>query len=246
MQKKVAFIIGGSGGIGSAIVKHLLDDNFFVCATYSHAHERVELLRQELKGKSVEFYQMDLLRDGSIDRAMEKILKIHLHVDLVVFCPTLSTIYRSLFDCEWSDFEAHMIVQLKGMVSIMRHLREQIRVKYKTKFIIILTEACTGKPPSHMSPYVTAKYALMGFAKTMVAEFSSYNCTVNTVSPGMVQTELLLSSPSKLVEMAAHNNPLKRIATPDDVARVVSFLVSDRSDYLNGTNILVNGGSTMI
>ena len=132
------------------------------------------------------------------------------------------------------------------MFNVIKSMKEHIKTKQKTKFVIVLTEYCTGKPPSGLSDYVTAKYALMGLAKSMSAELAKYNCTVNMVSPGMVKTKLISNLPPKLVEMTADNNPLKRIAEPSDVAKVILFLSGEGSDYLNGVNILVNGGGVML
>ena len=85
----------------------------------------------------------------------------------------------------------------------------------------------------------------MGMAKTMAIELSQYNSTVNMISPGMVETPLLNSLPSKLIELTSHQNPLSRNALPDDVSSAISFLASDQSNYLNGVNIVINGGGIM-
>lgn len=85
----------------------------------------------------------------------------------------------------------------------------------------------------------------MGMAKSMAVELAKYNCTVNMVSPGMTSTNLISNLPQKLIEITAANNPLGRIARPKDVANVVLFLASDEAEYINGTNILVNGGGIM-
>ena len=97
-----------------------------------------------------------------------------------------------------------------------------------------------------LSHYVQAKYSLLGLAKSMAVDLAKYNCTVNVISPGMVATPLIDQLPPKLVEITAEGNPLKRIALPADVAQVVVFLAGDVSDYLNGANLTVNGGSTML
>ena len=86
----------------------------------------------------------------------------------------------------------------------------------------------------------------MGMAKSMAIELSQYDSTVNMISPGMVETPLLDDLPSKLVEMTAYQNPMKRNAVPKDVSNAISFLASDQSDYLNGTNITLNGGGKML
>lgn len=243
--KKTALVIGGSGGIGSTIVERLLHDGFIVCATYAHDGEHRESLRS-LRDKSVPLYRMDLLDESGTCSAMRQIVKEHSRVDVVVFAPTLPTPHTPLLQSEWSDFASHFAVQVRGMWQIVRELEHQIKTGSKMKFIIIITEACIGKPPGGLAPYVTAKYGLMGFAKMMAVEFGRYNCTVNMISPGMVATNLLKNVPPKLIEMAAIQNPLRRIAKAEDVAEVVSFLSSDKSHYLNGIHITVNGGGVMM
>ena len=86
----------------------------------------------------------------------------------------------------------------------------------------------------------------MGYVKSMASELGGKNITFNMVSPGMVDTKLLLSLPPKLVELTAHKNPMNRISKPSDVASVIAFLASDKADYLNGVNIPVNGGNIFI
>ena len=97
-----------------------------------------------------------------------------------------------------------------------------------------------------LSHYVTAKYGLLGFVKSLASELTAYNCTFNMVSPGMVKTDLLSNVPHKLIEMTASASPMKRIADPSDVAKVIYFLASDNSDYLNGVNIPINGGNIFL
>mgnify|MGYP001614193427 FL=1 len=120
-----------------------------------------------------------------------------------------------------------------------------IKKQSRTKIVVLLTECCFGQPPNGMADYVSAKYALEGFSKSLAVELARYNCTVNMVSPGVMKTPLTAMLPDKLFELLAMQNPLKKLATPDDVAGVVEFLISDAADYLNGVNIPVNGGGVM-
>ena len=241
---KTALVIGGNSGIGLEIISSLVNNSIKVCATYHKDKNKLEGLQDSNK-KNVSIYQTDLLNESSINNTFQKILKEHNQVDIVVFSVTQPVKNKSLLNLEWKDFEEHLDLQIKGLFYVIQNLKEQIQAKHKTKFIIILTEYCIGKPPAGISHYVAAKYCLMGFAKSMASELSKYNCTVNMISPGMVETNLISNLPPKLVELTAENNPLKRIATPKDVANVALFLSSDDSDYLNGVNITVNGGSVM-
>jgi len=244
--QKIALVIGGSGGIGSAVVRRLLANGFFVCATYAHNGQKVETLRRKFEGKPVTFYQMDLLDENETKSTMEQIVKDHPRIDVVVFAPSPPLTPIHLLEADWDEFETHHRVQVRGMWQVVNSLKIQIKAGNGIKFIVLLTEACVGKPPSRLASYVTAKYGLLGFAKVMAVELAPYHCTVNCVSPGMVETNLIQSFPSKMVEMTAAQNPLKRIATPEDVAGVVSFLASDEAGYLNGVNVTVNGGEIML
>lgn len=243
MSQKTALVIGGSGGIGRAVVRRFLKEGMQVAATY-RSDEKLAELQQEFKESSVAWYKLDFLDDSiSIFGEIRKAFPL---IDVVVFGPTLPTPHTPLLEVTRESIEAHMSVQLHGMHAVVQSLKGQLQEKHPVKFIVILTEYCFGKPPGGLAPYVSAKYALMGFAKTMAEELARYGSTVNMISPGIVQTELLSSVPPKLIEMAAAQNPLKRIATPDDVANVAAFLASDQSSYLNGAHITVNGGGAMI
>jgi len=245
MDKRVALVLGGTGGIGQEIIKLLLKEGMDVCSTYHNQEKRDESL-QGLSKETVSLYKMDLSDKTSVDRAFGEILKKHERIDTVVFSVTLPIENKPILKMEWEDFEKHINLQVGGLFNVVRNLKGQIRTKHKTKFIIILTEYCIGKPPSGLAHYVTAKYSLMGFAKSMAGELAKYNSTINMISPGMVNTDLLSKLPPKLVELTAENNPLKRIAVPKDVAGVVLFLAGENSDYLNGVNIAVNGGGVMM
>jgi len=245
MNDKIALVLGGSGGIGLQLVRSMISKNIKVCATYRQNKDDLEKLQKLNEGK-LSIYQMDLSDEASIKNAFDGIYKAHDKIDIVVFSATYPTKNKQILNMEWKDFQEHLDLQIKGSFYVIQNLKSQLEVKHKTKFIIILTEYCIGKPPAGLSHYVSAKYCLMGFAKSMAVELAKYNCTVNMVSPGMADTDLISNLPPKLVEMTSESNPLKRIATAKDVANVVLFLSSDDSDYLNGVNITVNGGGVML
>ena len=76
-------------------------------------------------------------------------------------------------------------------------MREQIKSKVKTKFIILLSDVCISLPPKGFTHYVSSKYALMGLAKSLSVELAPYKTTVNMISPGMVETDMLINMPKK-------------------------------------------------
>jgi len=245
MNNKVALIIGGSGGIGIAATKRLFHDGMQVCSTYYRNKESIDSIQSELGKESVSSYRCDIRKESEVNTTIEKVLEKHKKVDVVIFAVASQLKHQRLLDIEWTDVYEHIELQLKAMLIVMKSLREQIRSKHKMKFIVVSTEFCMGAPPKGLAHYVTAKYGAIGLSKAMAVELVQYGCTVNMVSPGMVDTSLLKDVPPKLIEMTAHQNPMKRIARPEDIANVISFLASDKADYLNGINIPVNGGGVM-
>jgi 3-oxoacyl-[acyl-carrier protein] reductase len=109
----------------------------------------------------------------------------------------------------------------------------------------ILSQVVDGSPPGRMASYVTAKYALHGLSKALAIEWAEDHIRVNTVSPGLVQTDLTQHIPERIIKMEASRTPLKRIAHPSDVARAAAFLLSEESTFLTGVNISVTGGQVM-
>lgn len=245
-KSKTALVIGGSGGIGSEAVKSLIDSGYRVCISYYSDKKRAEKLISNFSPEQARCYRMDLMSEESATSAMRDIFARYPVIDTVVFSPTLEVKNRPIRTITWEDYRKHLDLQVGGMFLIVRSFLKQLQSKHKTKFIVLLTEYCLGKPPVGVSDYITAKYGLMGFAKTMAVELAKYGATFNMVSPGLTKTELLANVPPKFIEMTALANPLKRIALPKDVAGVIAFLASEGSDYLNGVHITVNGGGVML
>ena len=245
MKSRVVLVVGGNGGIGSAVTRRLLHDGLKVCSTYNKNKDRLEELLTGALGDKLLCMRCDAGNNNEINGVVSNVLLKLGHIDVVVFTFTPSLLNIRILDLEWTDYNEHLELQLKAIHYFVKSLKEQIVSTGKIKFIVLLSEYCIGGPPKGLSHYVTAKYAVMGLAKTLAVELAQYGCTVNMITPGMVDTSLLENLPSKLTEKAAYENPLKRIARPEDVSNIVSFLASEESDYMNGASIAVNGGSVI-
>ena len=101
-------------------------------------------------------------------------------------------------------------------------------------------------PKPELLHYITAKSALHGFTKALAAELAPKGIRINSISPGMTDTDLLANVPEKVKLLTAAQTPLRTIAKPDDVVGAISYLASHKSDYLTGETIRVNGGQIMI
>ena len=99
-----------------------------------------------------------------------------------------------------------------------------------------------GVPPTGMAHYTTVKYAMLGYMKAIAAEYRGKGINVNGISPSMVDTKFIDNIPSVAVNMIADSHPQKRIATTKDVTPAISFLMSESSDFVFGTNFPITGG----
>ena len=238
-HNKTALVIGGKGGIGEAAVRRLSKDGFNVYATYFN-----KPLKQKIE--NINYIKCDVTIDQNIKNMIDVVTRKNNSIDVIVFSITPPIKNISVLDLKSNDVDQHFQIQVMSLIKIISLLKEQFKKKHKTKIIVVLTEYCIGKPPKGLAPYIIGKSALLGLSRVLAVELAEYNSTVNMLSPGMVDTKLIENLPPKLIEMTAYQNPLKRIATTTDIAKVVSFLASEESDYINGVNIPVNGGNIIL
>ena len=246
-KKKIALVVGANGGIGFSATCRLLNDDFFVCATYFKKKNNLEEIKAKNKdlSKSLFTKSLDVRNEAKVAELVMTILNKFKRIDAVIFSVSAEYKYSRALDSSWDDFNLHFEVQVKAIHNFIVALQEQIKAQFQIKFIAVLSDSCFGVPPKGFSPYVSAKYAALGLSKSLAVELAEYGSTFNMISPGMVETTLLKNLPAKLLELNAHENPLKKNAKAGDVSSAISFLCSDRSDYLNGTNIVINGGKIM-
>ena len=237
--KRVALVVGGSGGIGSAVVGKLLAAGMEVWAT-------ARQVPRTPTTDGARWLPMDVTNASSVSQGIAAILKAASAIDVLVYSVSAPLKHIALLDVEWQDVEVQLLPQIQGILHCVAAIKPQLLERTPTRFILVLSDACIGNPPQGLSHYVAAKSALLGFAKSMAVELSPFGSTVNCVSPGMVKTELLEHVPAKLIEATTAKNPLRRLANPEEVASLIGFLASEAAGYLNGVNIAINGGSVIL
>ena len=109
------------------------------------------------------------------------------------------------------------------------------------RFVFLLTAYTAGADPKYMSPYITAKHALLGLMKNLAAEYAEKHVHFNAVSPEMMDTPFVENVPELVKQMAAEKTPDKKLLSPETVAEVIARLLSGESDDINGENVYVNG-----
>lgn len=245
--KRTALVIGSTGGIGEAICIQLAEDGFDLAIIYLNNKEKAfDISKQvsDLKRKSI-VVSTDIIEPGEVEEMTEKVIRKFNTITVVVNCATPAVQDINFHNLDYQSIQTQLDVNIKGMFNILKSVVPHMEKNKYGKIISIVTQY-TEDPKPKLSHYILAKSGLIGLCKALAVELAPKGIRLNMVSPGMTDTELIADVPEKVRLLTAVQTPLKRIAWPEDIAGVVSFLASEKSDYLTGETIRVNGGQVMI
>lgn len=246
-KRKVVLIIGGTGGIGRETCLQLAKDGFDVAIHYHRNKELAEKIKDQIiaLGLKAIIVNADITDFAQVKEMITTIIRKLNTITVVTNCSTLSVPSIKFKDLTWNIIKEHFDLNIKGAFNILKCVVPIMEENKYGKLINITTQAIE-KPTSEWLHYITAKSALNGFTKALAVELAPKGIRINLVSPGMTDTELIANVPEKVRLLTAIQTPLRRIATPEDIAGAISFLASDKSDFLTGETIRVNGGQIMI
>jgi 3-oxoacyl-[acyl-carrier protein] reductase len=246
IKKHVALVIGGSGGIGSAICKTLAKDGFEVALHYFSNSGGATRIVDEIKaeGGNALAVEADINSEAAIAAMVDRVVRRFGNITVLVNCATARIAATNFNDLLWGDFEKHLNISIRGTFNLVRAVLPAMEKERYGKIIVISSQV-SDTPVDKLLPYITAKGALDSFCRALALELAPKGIRVNSVSPSMTDTDLIADIPERERLLTAAKTPLQRLARPDDVAGAVAFLASDRSDFLTGETIRVNGGQVM-
>jgi len=247
IEKKIALVIGASGGIGSAVCKALANAGFDIGIHYFSNLTLAERLLSEVlaTGRKAFLFKADITVSNEVKEMVSDVLNRMGTITALINCTTSKIPTIKLADLQWGDFELHINNQINGTFNLVKNIVPIMEKKGYGKIITINSQALDN-PSADWLPYITAKGALMGFTRALAFELAPKGIRVNSVSPGMTDTDLVADIPDRVKMVIAAKTPLRRLATTEDIARSVVFLASENSDFLCGETIRVNGGQIMI
>lgn len=230
---KYALVTGGCGGIGEAVSRQLAADGYFVYINYAHSKDKAEKLAAEIYGEAVCFDVSDKVQVRS---AAEKIGRL----DVLVNNSGISEI--DLFTAVPDDIsERIMSVNLIGAMNCARVFLPQM-INRKSGVIINISSMWGQCGASCEVDYSASKAGMIGFTKALAKETAPSGIRVNSVSPGFIMTEMNSRFSQDDLELIKEDIPLGFFGRPQHIADTVSFLVSEKAEYITGQIIAVNGG----
>lgn len=246
MTKRVALVTGGMGGLGTALCRRLHLDGFTVAATFSpsdlHHHEWLASHRRD--GMDFIAVEADVADFESAARAVQQLLAHTGRIDVLVNNAGMVR-DRSLYGMGLDDWHAVMGVNLDGAFNMTRHVIEPM-VAQGWGRIVNIGSANGQRGAFGQANHAAAKAGLHGFTKALALESARHGVTVNTVSPGFIDTRTMRDvSPEALHERILPQIPVGRLGQPAEVAAMVSWLVSDEAGFVTGANLAINGGQHM-
>ena len=225
-MKKNILLIGGSTGIGLEIAKKLYKNhNIYIASRNKIDHDNLEVTHLEF----------DVLKDdiSSLDLPEQ--------LDGLVYCPG-SINLKPFKMLKPKDFEQEMQLNFFGLIKVVNGLMPKLKESNQASLVFFSSVAVKVGMPFHTS-VAAAKGAIEGFAKSLAAEYAP-SLRVNVIAPSLTDTQLaekLLNKEEKKKKMA-ERHPLKRVGTPEDIAQMTAFLMSDKSSWMTGQILGVDGG----
>ena len=243
-DKRVAFVTGGSRGIGAAIVRRLAKDGLHVVAV-ARSLDKLEALCAQIKGEggTAEALAVDIADAKALAAAVEKVADAHGRLDVLV---NNAGITRDglILRMDDEDFDAVIDTNLKSaFVAIRTAARPMMRAKGGRIINIGSVSGVAGN--AGQANYAASKAGLIGLSKSVAKELAGKNITCNVVAPGFISTDMTDALNDTIKERVKEVIPLRRFGQPHEIAGVVAFLAGPDSTYVTGQVLVVDGGMVM-
>ncbi|HSN63071.1 MAG: 3-ketoacyl-ACP reductase [Azonexus sp.] len=245
MTKKIAYVTGGMGGIGTSICQRLARDGFQVVAGCGPNSPRKETWLVEQKALGFDFVASEG-NVGDWDSTVAAFAKVRAEVgevDVLVNNAgiTRDGVFRKMTPEDW---KAVIDTNLNSLFFVTRQVLDGMLDRGWGR-IINISSMNGQKGQFGQTNYSTAKAGMHGFTMSLAQEVAGKGVTVNTVSPGYIGTDMVRAIREDVLAKIVATIPVKRLGTPDEIASMVAWLASDESGFATGADFSLNGGNHM-
>jgi 3-oxoacyl-[acyl-carrier protein] reductase len=242
LKNKVALVTGGNKGIGEAIVRELVSEGAKVAFTYNNDSAAAKKLVKELKGKEVLEQQLDVRNYDSARKVVEVTKEKLGGLDILVNNAGITKDNLLMFMTreEWSLV---IDTNLNGIFNVTKAAIITLMKQKSGSIVNIASVSGVIGLPGQVN-YSASKSGIIGFTKSLAKEVVKQGINVNAVAPGFIDTEMLTKLPDKFKNEMLNLIPMNRVGSPEEVAKLVAYLVSDSARYITGQVINIDGGIT--
>ena len=240
-SETTALITGGSRGIGLATAIELSHSCSNIVITYST--ELPSSTVEIISSTNISAIRCDVRSDKDIEELFDKVENDFGYAGIVIANAGI-TRDNLLLRMNQSSWDEVLATNLTGVYrTLKRAIQPMIKAHYG-RIVLVSSVAGFIGSPGQMN-YAATKAGLVGMGRSLAREVASRNINVNIVAPGIVDTEMSAALGQKRLDELTANVPLKRAASPQEIAKVISFLVSDAASYITGAIIPIDGGMAM-
>jgi len=244
---KIILVTGGARGIGRAVVDRCLADQAVVTLLDRDADAgRRAVAELAAPGNEVHFIQTDVTREADVESAVRAVLARHGRIDVLVNNAGINAYFdaAAMTEAQW---DAVFAVDLKGAWLCAKHVLPGMRDRRAGSIVNIASIHAT-LTIAGMFPYAAAKSGLVGLTRSLALDCAPLGIRVNAVSPGWTRTHLVEEwfsqqpNPAEAETSVMRAHPMRRIATPAEIANVVAFVASDEASAMTGASVAVDCG----
>jgi acetoacetyl-CoA reductase len=244
-EGRVAIVTGGARGIGAAITTALAESGAHVAAGYSRDEEAAKRISKDLteRGHSVSIHQGNVGEPDDCKRVVRDVLAAHGRVDFLVNNAGV-TVDKTVRKMTVEEWHAVLRINLSGAFYMVKAVLDHMLERGSGRIVCI--SSVIGETGSiGQANYAASKSGLFGLTKSLALETARKGITVNCVTPGFIETEMVAAMPQEVLDKVIEKIPVRRLGQASEIARMVRFLCEDESSYITGAVLAVNGGLEM-
>lgn len=239
---KKALITGASGGIGYATALKLYNEGYFIIAQYNKNADAIEKLYREVDGNLLAV-QADLSQSDGVKNFVQTVKKSFKQVDLIVNNAGAG-LYKLITQTTEDEWDKLFALNMKSTFLITNAFLPEM-IDNKSGKIVNVSSVWGQVGASMEVCYSASKASLIGYTKALAKELAPSNINVNCVCPGVIDTPINSRFSASEMQDLAQETPLGRIGKAEEVAELIAFLASEKSDFITGQVITCDGGFTL-